>query len=130
MFNKVGTVSVFVSDQQRAKQFYTEKLGFELRVDAELYPGAESRWIAVAPKGADTELILYMPDENWEHYKQVIGKAQAITLDVKGVQKLYEDLKTQGVQFANEPDAQPWGTFVTMIDSEGNHILLVEQAAS
>lgn len=127
MFNKVGTVSVFVDDQQRAKQFYTEKLGFELRVDAELYPGAETRWIAVAPKGAETELILYQADDNWSHYQQVIGKAQAVTLDVDGVKKLYEDLKAKGVQFATEPDAQAWGTFVTMIDSEGNHILLVEQ---
>lgn len=127
MFNKVGTVSVFVDDQQRAKQFYTEKLGFELRVDAELYPGAEARWIAVAPEGAETELILYQADDNWSHYQQVIGKAQAVTLDVDGVKKIYEDLKAKGVQFATEPDAQAWGTFVTMIDSEGNHILLVEQ---
>lgn len=52
MFNHIGTVSIFVSDQQRAKEFYTNVLGFELRQDAPLFPGAEARWIAVAPKGA------------------------------------------------------------------------------
>ena len=61
--NFVSTVSVFVADQERAKTFYTEVLGFELRSDAPLYPGAENRWIAVAPEGAQTEIILYLPDE-------------------------------------------------------------------
>ena len=41
--NFVGTVSVFVADQQRAKDFYTNTLGFELRTDAELYPGSQAR---------------------------------------------------------------------------------------
>ena len=80
--NFAGTVSVFVADQQRAKDFYTNTLGFELRTDAELYPGSQARWIAVAPKGAKTELILYLPDETWAHYQGVVGKSQAITLNV------------------------------------------------
>jgi predicted enzyme related to lactoylglutathione lyase len=123
----VGTVSVFVSDQQRAKAFYTEKLGFELRTDAPLNPGSEARWIAVAPKGAQTEVILYLPDENWEHYRQVVGKSQAITLVVPDMNATAADLKQKGVTFVQEPEAQPWGTFAIINDSEDNHILLVEQ---
>jgi lactoylglutathione lyase len=123
----VGTLSVFVTDQQRAKDFYVNKLGFELRTDAELYPGATARWIAVAPKGAETEIILYLPDENWAHYEGVIGKSQAITLAVSDIQSLFADFKSKGVKFVQEPDVQPWGTFATLEDSEGNHILLVEQ---
>ena len=124
--NYVGTVSVFVADQQRAKDFYTNKLGFELRTDAELYPGSDSRWIAVAPKGGETELILYLPDEAWTHYQGVVGKSQAITLTVTDLQTVFEDLKSKGIKFVQEPDVQPWGTFATLEDSEGNHILLVE----
>jgi catechol 2,3-dioxygenase-like lactoylglutathione lyase family enzyme len=41
MINHVGTVSIFVSDQERAKKFYIEILGFELKADAPLYPGDE-----------------------------------------------------------------------------------------
>jgi lactoylglutathione lyase len=125
--NKVGTVCVFVSDQNRAKAFYTEQLGLELRMDTPLYPGAPSRWLAVAPHGAATELILYLPDENWEHYKQVVGKSQAITLDVTDMAHVAAGLKAKGVTFVQEPDVQPWGTNATIVDSEGNHILLVEQ---
>ncbi len=126
MINYVGTVCVFVSDQQRAKAFYMDKLGFELRQEAPLYPGAANLWIAVAPKGAKTEVILYLPDENWQHYKQVVGQSQAVTLDVTDMTAVCDDLKKKGVQFTQEPDKQPWGTYATIVDSEGNKILLVE----
>ena len=63
MINRVGTVSVFVTDQDRAKDFYTNVLEFELRADAPLHPGASARWIAVAPEGAETEIILYVPEK-------------------------------------------------------------------
>ena len=46
--DRIGTVSLFVNDQDRAKEFYTNVLGFELRTDAPLYPGATARWVAVA----------------------------------------------------------------------------------
>lgn len=125
--NYVGTVCVFVSNQDRAKEFYTDILELELRIDQPLYPGSEARWVAVAPKGAKTEIILYLPDENWEHYRQVVGKSQAITLDVTDMNSVYNYLKSRGVKFVQEPDAQPWGTYATIEDSEGNKILLVEQ---
>jgi predicted enzyme related to lactoylglutathione lyase len=126
----VSTVSVFVSDQERAKVFYTDVLGLDLRSDAPLYPGAAARWIAVAPEGAETEIILYLPDENWEHYRQVVGKTQALTLEVSNLAAVHAQLSDRGVVFIQEPDTQPWGTFAIIQDSEGNHLLLVEQAES
>jgi len=128
MINKVGTVCIYVSDQERAKKFYTETLGFTLNQDAPLYPGASNRWISVVPQvGAATEVILYLPDENWEHYRQVVGKSQAVTFDVSDMASTVADLKKKGVQFTQEPDPQPWGTYATIVDSEGNKLLLVEQ---
>jgi predicted enzyme related to lactoylglutathione lyase len=127
MIDHVGTVSIFVNDQDRAKDFYTNVLGFELRADAPLFPGAAARWLAVAPTGATTEIILYLPDENWEHYKQVVGKSQALTFNVTGMAAVHADLKAKGVTFVQEPDEQPWGTYAIIQDSEGNHLILVEQ---
>jgi catechol 2,3-dioxygenase-like lactoylglutathione lyase family enzyme len=127
MISRVSTVSVFVADQERAKIFYTDTLGFELRTDAPLYPGSEARWVAVAPRGAETEVILYLPDENWEHYAQVVGKSQALTFEVSDMAALHADLKSKGVTFLQEPDAQPWGTYATIRDSEGNSLILVEE---
>jgi predicted enzyme related to lactoylglutathione lyase len=127
MIDRVGTVSVFVTDQDRAKEFYTNVLGLELRADSPLYPGASSRWISVAPEGAETEIILYLPDENWEHYQQVVGKSQALTFNVTDMAALHTDLKAKGVTFVQEPEVQPWGTFAIIQDSEGNHLIVVEQ---
>lgn len=126
MIKNVGTVSVFVSDQQRAKEFYTEILDLELRRDEPLYPGSPHRWIAVAPPGAETEIILYLPDDNWEHYEQVVGETQAITLTVMDIKELFKALTQKGVKFVQEPEVQPWGTFALIEDSEGNRLLLVE----
>ncbi len=123
MIDAVATICIFVNDQDKAKAFYTEKLGFELRQDA---PMGESRWIAVAPKGARTEVILYKPDENWEHYRQVVGKSQAITFNVTDMAALQADLEAKGVRITQKPDPQPWGTYMMILDEEGNGLLMVE----
>ena len=123
MNDGVSTICIFVKDQDQAKAFYTEKLGFELHQDS---PMGESRWIAVAPKGAHTEVILYKLDENWQHYQQTMGKSQALTFNVTDMSALYEDLKAQGVRIVQGPDAQPWGTYMMILDPENNGLLLVE----
>jgi len=125
--NRVGTLCVFVDNQDRAKDFYTRILGMELRSDDPLYPGATARWVAVAPKGAQTEIVLYFPDKNWEHYKQIQGKSQALTLDVTDMAGLQARLKANGVVFVQEPDVQSWGTSAIIQDSEGNRLILVER---
>lgn len=123
MIDALATVCIFVNDQERAKAFYTDKLGFELRQDA---PMGESRWIAVAPRGARTEVILYKLDENWEHYRQVMGKSQALTFNVTGMATLYAELKAKGVRITQEPVSQPWGTYMMLLDEDDNGLLMVE----
>jgi catechol 2,3-dioxygenase-like lactoylglutathione lyase family enzyme len=128
VIDRVSTVSVFVADQDRAREFYTNVLGFELRADNELYPGASARWVSVAPAGAETEVILYLPDENWEHYKHVVGKSQPVTFNVADMAAFHAELAAKGVTFVQEPDVQPWGTFAIIQDSEGNHLIVVEES--
>ena len=123
MIDGVATICIFVNDQDRAKAFYTEKLGFELRQDS---PMGESRWIAVAPKGARTEVILYKMDENWEHYRSVLGKSQALTFNVTDMTALHANLKAKGVRITQEPDPQPWGTYMMILDEDDNGLLMVE----
>jgi len=86
--------------------------------------------VSVAPAGSETEVILYLPDENWEHYQGVVGKSQALTFEVADMAALQTDLKAKGVKFIQEPDEQPWGIFAIIQDSEGNHLILVQQPES
>ncbi len=124
MINALGTVCLFVNDQDKAKDFYVNKLGFEVRADEPMGP---SRWLSVAPRNALTELVLYKVDSNWEHYQQVVGKSQAITFDVTDMDALCRDLKAKGVRFALEPEHQPWGAQAIIQDDEGNRVILVER---
>ena len=124
MIDAVATACIFVNDQDKAKAFYTDVLGFELRQDS---PMGESRWIAVAPEGARTEVILYKMDQNWEHYRQVMGKSQAITFNVTDIQALHANLKEKGVRITQEPDPQPWGTYMMILDQDDNALLMVEE---
>ena len=124
MIDAVATICIFVNDQDKAKAFYTDVLGFELHQDS---PMGESRWLAVAPRGARTEIILYKMDQNWEHYRQVMGKSQAITFNVTDIKALRTELKEKGVRITQEPDPQPWGTFMMILDQDDNALLMVEE---
>jgi len=127
MIKIVGTASVFVADQQRAKDFYVEKLGMELRLEAPLFPGTDLKWIEVAPSGAETSINLYKTDdddENWGHYAGTIGKAQAITIQASDLENLAADLRGRGVTILQEPVAEPWGNWMSIQDSEGNTLII------
>lgn len=80
----------------------------------------------MTPTGAETEITLYVPDEKWEHYCQVVGKSQALTLTVEKLAALHAALRAKGLSFVSQPETQSWGTFATIEDSEGNHLLLVQ----
>lgn len=126
MIDQVGTVSIFVNDQDQARDFYVNTLGFELRQDTPM--SDTTRWVSVAPKGAITEIVLYKPDENWQDYKHLVGKPQPVTFNVSDMAALHADLKAKGVQFVMEPEIQPWGTQAMILDSEGNSLILVERS--
>ena len=128
MISRVGTVSIFVEDQDRAKAFYTEKLGFELINDSEMFPGAGIRWLTVAPTGCPTELTLFPMGEQWEHYREAMGKPQCFTLHCDDLLETYRELTAKGVQFLGEPQVQEWGSFAMLVDSEGNQIVLGQRA--
>ena len=124
MITGISTVSVVVSDQDRALAFYTEKLGFELQMDA---PMGQSRWIQVAPKGAKTGLVLSkptddMPAEILERMKSMMGGFTNFIFDVDDMQATFTALSGRGVEFVEEPAQQPWGWWASLKDPDGNII--------
>ncbi len=61
MIKGLAITTVWVLDQDRAKEFYTEKLGLEVRTDMTLGEGG-MRWLTVgSPKQPDVELTLMVP---------------------------------------------------------------------
>jgi len=112
----IGIVSVYVNDQERAKEFYTKKLGWEVRDDAPM--GENMRWLSVAPSGAQTAIVLVKDFADWSPDR--VGKDSGIALEVDDVFKSAEQLQAGGVEFETEPSVEFFGGWARFKDSEGN----------
>jgi catechol 2,3-dioxygenase-like lactoylglutathione lyase family enzyme len=118
---EVGTVIVPVSDQDRAIEFYTEKLGFEVRTDSAYGDG--DRWVEVAPAGAATTIALVPPREG-----QSVGVPTNMGLSTEDVDADHASLKERG---ADVDDVMRMGDPVPPMfflrDQDGNQIFVVER---
>ena len=124
MLTMVGTITVHVTDQDKALAFYTEKLGFEKRADMPM--GPDQRWLEVAPAGAQTRILLYKPTpdapgaDSYEVAKAKIGTSTGMVLEVDDIVATFEDLKGKGVTIIDEAARQPWGWWGVFADQDGN----------
>jgi catechol 2,3-dioxygenase-like lactoylglutathione lyase family enzyme len=99
--NAVTVVSVPVSDQDRAKKFYTDALGFQLLRDDDSVPGI--RWLQVAPPSGGTALTLV----TWFD-TMAAGSLRGLVLATSDLDADYQRLHDLGVYFEQPPPQQPW----------------------
>ena len=108
MITHVKFVSIPVQNQQRALDFYTQKLGFQILTDQPF--DDKQRWIELRIPRAETNVVLFTPDG----HEQRIGSFFNGSLACDNVEQTYATLKSRGVEFLGPPESQPWGTFVMM----------------
>jgi catechol 2,3-dioxygenase-like lactoylglutathione lyase family enzyme len=120
-------VSVWVLDQDSAKEFYTKKLGFTLTNDLQLEGGM--RWLTVRPPGSDNqELVLMDPmhsmldEQTAQQVRALVAKGALspgvmATTDCKGD---HAALAAEGVEFTMAPAERPYGTEAILRDDSGN----------
>ena len=120
MIKNVQVVSVPVSDQERAKTFYVEVLGFELRADDSW--GQGMRWVEVAPTGSSTSLSLVTWFESMPP-----GSLQGLVVATDDIQATYKELVAKGVPFDFPPTKQLGGTQAVFRDPNGNGLVLWER---
>jgi predicted enzyme related to lactoylglutathione lyase len=118
MIRKIKFISIPVRDQDRALDFYINRLGFILVTDQTMGPG--QRWIEIKPPKGETGLALFTPPGQEDR----IGSFAGASFDCDDVEKTYAELTAKGVEFVKPPQKQPWGTMAIMKDSEGNQIVL------
>lgn len=122
MITNVQSVTVHVSDQDKALDFYVNKLGFEKGQDQQF--GPNFRWLEVLPPGSSTRLILAHSYGAWEPER--IGKFTGMVLNAEDIQGTYETLRDRGVTFTEPPTMQPWGMMQAQFeDGDGNGYVLV-----
>ena len=139
MIHNVAKACVFVLDQDRAKKFYTETLGFELRFDFAMGEGFEAggegfRWLTVGlPDQPDVELILADPrmghdEETARQLRELVAKGAlgAGVMTTEDCRKTYEELSARGVTFLGEPAERPYGIEAVFRDDSGNWFSLTQ----
>ena len=127
---RINMASVLVDDQLKARDFYTEVLGFQLKHDV---PLGEHRWITVvSPESPDGTELALEPDEHpgARPFKDalVADGIPYTSFAVDDVHAEYERLKGRGVRFAQEPTAMGPVTTAVLDDTCGNLIQIATQA--
>ena len=121
MIQGIATVAVYVEDQDSALEFWRDRMEFEVRARESM--GKAGFWLGVAPKGAESRLVIYpkslMP--NWQELKT------SIVFECDDIRSTYESLKGRGVEFLEEPKKMAWGTYVRFRDTDQNEFLLKGQ---
>jgi uncharacterized glyoxalase superfamily protein PhnB len=131
---RVANAQLWVHDQEEALDFWTNKVGFEVRADVSLPELGDFRWLTVGPPGQDDFAIALLtvpgpPVMDEETQKQVEdlmakGFASGVFLNAEDVQAAYEELKGRGVEFTEAPSERPYGIDSEFRDPSGNRIRL------
>lgn len=127
LFTNIDMVDLVVGDQAEARDWYTEKLGFEVRFDDPM-PDGDGRWVTVGIPGQD-ELMLVLEPEEWgpsgSPEEAIIGN-QSFSMRTDDVQATVDELRERDVEIVNEPEPAPWGTFALIEDLYGNTLHVLE----
>ena len=127
MITKLSVVTIWVKNQDEARDFYVNKLGFAIRKDdSTTVPGY--RWLTVAPqKQTEVEIVLGLATEPDQQAK--IGKQGTWVLASDDIHKDYATLTARGVKCHYEPKVNPWATEFVFEDLYGNTFDLVQPPA-
>jgi catechol 2,3-dioxygenase-like lactoylglutathione lyase family enzyme len=133
---KLATTQLWVHDQDAALEFYTRKLGMEVRSDVTLPEMGNFRWLTVGPpRQPDISIVLMeipgppvMDPETAEQVESLMAKgfAGTVFLTTDDVYADYEQLKSRGVEFTEDPEERPYGIDSGFRDPSGNSFRLTQ----
>jgi catechol 2,3-dioxygenase-like lactoylglutathione lyase family enzyme len=132
MITNISLLTLYVTNQDDAKRFYVEKLGFVETTD--LTMGDGFRWLTVSHPGhPELEVTLMVPGPPLDApMAEAISRALAsgsmggFGLSTDNCRKTYEELSAKGVEFIQPPADRPYGVEAVMRDNSGNWLVLVE----
>lgn len=132
MITKMGVTTIHVINQERAYDFYINKLGFKLIHDIPM--GPDSRWLTVSPpEQPDIQLGLFPVKESKMFTKEIADNLIDLirkgifgcgVLTCNDIYATYEELKAKGVEFIKAPTKEFYGTEALFKDDSGNFFSL------
>jgi uncharacterized glyoxalase superfamily protein PhnB len=133
---KLSTAQLWVADQDEALEFYTKKLGMEVRSDVTLPELGNFRWLTVGPPSQpDIAIVLMaipgppvMDSDTAEQVRSLMSKgfAGTVFLTTDDCRASVEELKGRGVEFTEEPEERPYGIDSGFRDPSGNSFRLTQ----
>jgi predicted enzyme related to lactoylglutathione lyase len=123
MLGKVFYVSVLVSDQDRALDFYTNVLGLEKRVENPTPDGP--RFLTVGAKGDEFQLVL-CPGTPGQAEPALGAPPPSVTFVTDDCRETVEELKSRDVEFVTDVLEFPWGYVAQFLDPDGNRLQIRE----
>jgi catechol 2,3-dioxygenase-like lactoylglutathione lyase family enzyme len=133
---RIATTQLWVHDQDAALDFYTRKLGMEVRMDATMPEMGDFRWLTVGPVGQpDIDIVLMavpgppvMDDATAAQVRELTAKgfAGTVFLTTDDCQAEYEQLRARGVEFVEAPEERPYGMDCALRDPSGNNLRLTQ----
>jgi catechol 2,3-dioxygenase-like lactoylglutathione lyase family enzyme len=134
MIQRLANTQLYVLDQDAARDFYVDKLGFEVRSDNSMENGF--RWLTVSPK-AQPELQIILMKIDGPNFKPEVAAAlrrlleQGIfcggVLETADCRKTYEELTAKGVEFISPPVDRFYGVEAVLKDNSGNWFSMTER---
>ena len=123
MINKIGKITVYVQDQEQAKKFWLEKLGFVLKLEQPM--GPDAKWIEVGPSDDEfTTLVLYSKSAMEQQQPSKVAHP-SVLFSTTDIESAYEKMAEKEVK-VGEILRMPFGTMFTFYDQDGNEYLLRE----
>ena len=114
MFTKIGTITIGVSNQDKALDFYVNKLGFE-KIDDQPMSETE-RWLEIALPGTQTHIMLGLRGQSASDKTGMTG----FILHTDNIEETCATLKARGVTITQELSTEPWGKWAQFTDLDSN----------
>jgi len=134
MIMKMTHVCVYVLNQESAYDFYTNKLGFKVKMDVPM--GANARWLTVTPpEQPELEITLFPVGPGQKFNEETVKSMTELirkgtfgpgVFTCKDIYATYEELKAKGVEFMKPPSKEFYGTEALFKDDSGNWFSLAQ----
>jgi predicted enzyme related to lactoylglutathione lyase len=133
---RIANSQLWVHDQDEALEFYTKKLGMEVRSDVTLPELGDFRWLTVGPADQPDFAIVLMAipgrplidEETSGQIRELMSKgfAGTVFLTTDDCKASYEELVGRGVEFTEPPEDRPYGIDAGLRDPSGNSLRLTQ----
>jgi predicted enzyme related to lactoylglutathione lyase len=133
---RIATTQLWVHDQDEALDFYTRKVGMEVRQDVTVAELGNFRWLTVSPTGQEDVTIVLMAipgppvmdPGTADQVRDLMGKgfAGTVFLNTDDCQASYKELTGRGVEFVEPPEERPYGIDSSFRDPSGNSVRIIQ----